>query len=216
MKIGLPNMQGPFNVAHAVLGEEAMTAPYLEPELFREFMARVVRVWLGVRRTVSELIGPEYADPTDALPRVAECSVNLVSRAMYEEHILPHDRAVAEALGDLAVHPCSGPHVFRATLAGLPVRMTEAGHIARTAAGSIEVDEALAAIGGRPIALGIGEELPEGREEETVRRHLDLYAAHPRLTFSYTGMHWRRKDRPAIRRMHRRLDAYWAERYGAA
>ena len=41
-------------------------------------------------------------------------------------------------------------------------------------------------------------------------RHFDLFRDDPRVLFAYTGMHWRRADRPAIRALHRRLDAYWA------
>lgn len=215
-KIGLPDMQGPFNIAHAVIGEEAMTAPILEPECFREFMTRVTTAWIAVRRTVLEWIGPEYRAPGGQLACVAECSVNLVSADFYREHLLEHDRRIADAFGPLCIHPCSGPHVFKATLEGLPVALTEAGHIEKTAAGAIGVAEALALIGRRPIALAIGEELPKGREEAVIRSHLDLYASNPRLLFNYTGMHWRRKDRPVIRDLHRRLDAYWAERYGNA
>ena len=91
---------------------------------------------------------------------------------------------------------------------------TEAGFIARTAAGAISVDEALGAIGDRPILLLIGQELPPGQECEFIRRDLDRYAENPRLLFSYTGMHWRRKDRPHIRDIHRRLDAAWSRMYG--
>jgi hypothetical protein len=64
-------------------------------------------------------------------------------------------------------------------------------------------------------ALAIGQELPEGKEEEFIRRDLDRYADNPRLLFCYTGMHWRIKDRSKIRAIHRRLDAYWQSRYGA-
>jgi hypothetical protein len=142
---------------------------------------------------------------------VSECSCNLVSRECYEEHILPHDLRLAQAFGAMRMHPCSGPHVFHATLEDLPnVIYTQAGHIASASAGSISVDDALAAIGDRPIVLDIGQELPERGEEDFIRHDLDRYARHPRLMFAYTGMHWRRKDRPLIREMHRRLDEYWA------
>jgi hypothetical protein len=33
----------------------------------------------------------------------------------------------------------------------------------------------------------------------------------PRLTFGYTGMHWRKSDEELIRELHRRLDDYWQE-----
>ena len=212
--IGMPDVQGPYNIAHAVLGQEALTAPYLEPRKFAVFMERVTTLWIEAFKALLVWIGPEYLHPADEVPMVRECSVNLVSTECYREHILPHDRRLGEALGPLHIHPCSGPHVFHATLENLPVRVTEAGWIERTAAGAIRVDEALRAIEDRPIALRIGQELPPGEEEEFIRADLDRYADHPGLLFAYTGMYWRRKDRPRIREMHRRLDAYWAARYG--
>jgi hypothetical protein len=215
-KIGLPDLQGPFNLATAMLGEAALTALLEQPEDFAELMARVTTLWLGARAQLLEWIGPAHQEPAAAtLGRIAECAVNMISPAMYREHVLPHDRRIAAAHPALHIHPCSGPHVFRVTLETLPnVISTEAGFIAKTAAGSISVDDALQLLGGRPIALSIGQELPEGDEEAFIRRDLDRYAEHPRLTFGYTGMHWRKRYRPAIRALHRRLDAYWAAHYG--
>ncbi len=211
--IQLPDMQGPFNLAHAILGEDALTAPYLQPDEFRNFMERVTTFWIAARKTLLSWIEPEWTSPKDtAVTCIAECSVNLVSPELYREHILPHDLKIARTFGALHIHPCSGPHVFHVTLDELPaVVLTEAGWIAKTAAGAITVDKALAAIGDRPIMLLIGQELPVGREEEFIRADLDRYVRNPRLMFSYTGMHWRIKDRPLIRDMHRRLDAYWME-----
>jgi uroporphyrinogen-III decarboxylase len=216
--IAVPDAQGPFNLAMAMIGEEALYAPYEEPEAFHALLERITDLWIASRRILVREIGEKYLSPLAKMaPRIAECSCNLIGRAMYEEHVLPHDRRIAESFGAVRIHPCSGPHVFHMTLDNLPnVIGTEAGWIAQTTAGAISVDEALEAIGNRPIELGIGQELPEGREEEFIRADLDRYAEHPLLTFGYTGMHWRKKDRPRIRDMHRRLDAYWAERYGDA
>ena len=58
--------------------------------------------------------------------------------------------------------------------------------------------------------LGIGQELPEGSEEEFMRGDLDLALKNPRLMYGHTGMHWRKRDAEKIRQMHARLDEYWA------
>lgn len=215
-KIGLPDMQGPFNLAHAILGDEALMGPYIDPDAFSAVMERITTLWIAVRSLLVDCIGPEYADPVDKYATVCECSVNMVSRSFYEEHILPHDRRIAEAFGPLHIHPCSGPHVFHATLEALPVAVTEAGFVEGSTSGSTTVEEALKAIGDKEIALRIGQELPVGEEEAFIKSDLDRYADNPRLLFGYTGMHWRRKDRPEIRRLHARLDEYWEERYGTA
>ncbi len=213
-KIGLPNMQGPFNLAQTLVGEEAMIAPIIEPDKFQQLMSRITDFWIANRQALLGLIGPDYTNPIDPPPHISDCSVNLVSADFYCEYILPFDRRITDALGPAHMHPCSGPHVFHATLDNLPLLATEAGFIAKTTAGAIAVDEALAAIDDRPIALYIGQELPEGQEYEAIRRDLDLYERRPRIVFAYTGMHWRRKDRQTMRHIHQRLDDYWAERYG--
>jgi hypothetical protein len=71
------------------------------------------------------------------------------------------------------------------------------------------VDDALQEIGDRKIILSIGQELPEGREEEFIRCDLDRARTNPRLIFAYTGMHWRSKDQKQIKQIHIRLDDYW-------
>jgi hypothetical protein len=78
-------------------------------------------------------------------------------------------------------------------------------------AGSISVDDALAAIGNRPIALAIGEEMPAGEEEAGMRRLLGLAARNPRLTFTFCGLGWKKADEPAMRDLHQRMNEYYAE-----
>ena len=213
-KIHFPDRQGPFNLAHLILGTEVFTAPYTDPEKFHAIMKRITDFWLQARKVLIEWIGPERLDPWYASDnRVCECSVNMISPDMYKQFVLPYDMQISEAIGSIAIHPCSGPHVFHVTLDNLPnVVYTEAGHIEQTTAGAISVDEALEVIGDQPIALGIGQELPEGREYEFIKRDLDRCPGNPRLMFAYTGMHWRKKDRPLIRDIHKRLDDYWDDR----
>lgn len=214
-KIAIPDMQGPFNIAHALVGEEALTGPYIEPEKFHALMSRITDYWIAVRQLLEKWTGEDRCDPRSYPPRIAECSVNLVSPDFYLQHILPYDRRIATAFGQVAIHPCSGPHVFKVTLDNLPVARSEAGYVAKATAGAITVKEAMQLIAGRPIGLLIGQEPPEGREYEFILSDLDCYEQTPRLMFSYTGMHWRRKDRPFIRELHRRLDEYWTGKFGA-
>jgi len=215
MKIGMPDTQGPYNIAHAVIGEEALTAPYVDPEKFHKLMTRVTDLFIAVVSQLREEIGPERLAPWNRFVRLAECSVNMVSPQMYVAHILPHDLRICEAFGPVDMHTCSGPHVFHVTLANVPnIVVTEAGYGDGLTAGHTPVDEALRTIGDRPIALRIGQMLPKGEEFECIRRDFDLYADHPRLMFHYTGMYWMKADRRRIRAIHRQLDAYWTEKYG--
>ena len=108
--------------------------------------------------------------------------------------------------------------MFHATLEHLPhVVYSEAGFIERACAGAIGVEEALAAIGDRPIILSVGEELPADWTvaEQTVRHYFDLARQHPRMTFGFTGMYWKKGSEEQIIELHRRLDAYWHEQVWA-
>ena len=212
----MPDTQGPFNIAHAVLGTNVFFAPYDNPEKFRAFMQRITRHWREVQHQVRTWIGENRLDFFNGkITVLAECSVNLVSTEFYEEFILEHDLAAVEGVTHLHLHPCSGPHVFYATLKHIPnITVTEAGSMEhRMAAGAISVDDALTEIGDRPIMLSIGQELPEGREFEFIKKDIDRYADNKRLVFGYSGSHWLRKDRNEIRDLHRKVDEYFHNKY---
>ncbi|MBI4028287.1 MAG: hypothetical protein HY360_25105 [Verrucomicrobia bacterium] len=214
VKISMPDLQGPFNIIHMVVGNDVFILPQEEPETFRQGMTVFTDFFLAAHRMVSEWIGPERLDPYLARRyTVAECSTNMVSPEFYREHILAHDRRVAENWGRIAIHTCSGPHVFFNTLRHLPhVIDTEAGRIPPATSGWTDVDVALAEIGARPIILRIGSELPEGDEESFIRRDLDRLATNPRLQLGYVGMYWKKKDEDKIREMHLKLNEYYRER----
>lgn len=215
LKLALPDMQGPFNIAHMILGDDAFVAPITEPEAWKAFMHLVTEFFISAHRTLTRWIGPERLCTLPFhLHRIAECSVNMVSRAFYLEHVLEYDQRIAEYFGEVAIHPCSGPHVFRATLEHLPnVVYTEAGHMINPmTAGSIKVDDALAAIGSRPIVLCVGEEMPAGGEEAVMRRWLGVAARNTRVMCGgFCGLGWKQADEPAMRELHRRMNEYYAQ-----
>jgi len=213
-KIQFPDMQGPFNLIHAITGNDAFLAPYVQPGEFKEMMARIVRLWLGVRRLLLQWIGPDRLDSI-YYDRICECSVNMISPEMYKDHVLDHDRAIAREIGPIHLHHCSGPHVFHTVYETVPVYSVEAGWCDNAFAGSASVEEVVAAIGPRDICLTIGQELPEDftAARNVVQKHLDLYESHPRIRFQYTGMLWKKKDRTLIRGLHRDLDTYWEKKF---
>ena len=217
-KINMPDMQGPYNLLHALVGDEAFTAPYTDPEQFYALMERITDFWISAGILLGEWIGKDRLSPADSVARIAECSVNMVSADFYKEHILPFDLRIAKHFGSVRIHPCSGSHVFQATLEALPVTGTEAGMMLMPmAAPVISVRKALEFIGDRPIALSVGQELPEDREEafKIVAGDMDLALENPRMLIGYTGIHWRKKDRPMIRELHFELDRYWAAKFDA-
>ena len=215
-KISLPDMQGPFNIAHMIAGEQALIGPVTDPDKFGRLMDRITTFWIQTQRNLVEWIGSDRLACPDRFARIAECSVNLISPRMYREFVLPYDLRIAEAFGPLRIHACSGPHVFQATLELLPeVMETDCGFIAHTAAGYTEVDQAFEALGGRNIVINIGQELPEQNAFEFISKDIDRYESNPLIRYAYTGMHWKNKDCQEILDLHRRLDEYWDERYSS-
>ena len=213
-RIGLPDFQGSFNLAHALCGNDAFLAPLTDPESWDRLMTRITDFWIAAHERLLAWIGPERLRPIERRgARLAECSVNLVSPEFYRDYILPYDLRIARHFGAVRIPPCSGRHVFKATLDGLPgVYATEAGLMrSPMAAACISVPEALEWIGGRTIALSVGQELPPDFSAAAALIRADFARArsNPRLLFGYTGMDWRKRDRPAIRDLHRRLDAEW-------
>ncbi|MEI6424965.1 MAG: hypothetical protein WCP55_22325 [Lentisphaerota bacterium] len=215
LKLALPDMQGPFNIAHMILGDEAFIMPLTEPDEWKVFMRLVTDFFIAAHQTLIRRIGPERICTLPfQLHRIAECSVNMVSREFYLEHVLEYDQRIADYFGEVAIHPCSGPHVFRATLENLPnIVYTEAGNMINLmTAGSIKVDEALAAIGTRPIMLSVGEEMPAGGEEAVMRRWLGVAARNPRVMCSgFCGLGWKKADEPAMRNLHQRMNEYYEQ-----
>jgi hypothetical protein len=212
-KIALPDTQGPFNIAHSLVGEEALIEAYLDPNRFHQLMGKVTDFWIQAVMVLKGAIGEKRETVGDRAIRIAECSVNLLSPETYKEFILPCDLKISEAFGVPGIHTCSGPHVFYATLENIPGMVyTEAGYISCAVAGHTKVDEAMAALRGKPVLLNIGQELPEGKELETILTDLNRYSETKRLLFNYTGMHWRKKDRPLIRDIHKAADEFWRER----
>lgn len=210
-KIRIADTQGPFNVAHMIVGEEALTAPYLDPERYHALMERATTFVVDAAKVLRGWIGPDYRAPRDRMLRLRECSMNLTSRQFYEDFVLPYDLRVSEALAPIDLHSCSGRHVFNETLDLLPgIAMVEAGRVEMDlAAGYTPVDMAMERIQGKPIALNIGQDLPERGEFEFIAEDLDRYRSHPRLLFHYNGIHFWRRDPAHAWTLRRELEDYW-------
>ncbi|MEI8196293.1 MAG: hypothetical protein WCI73_10320, partial [Phycisphaerae bacterium] len=142
LKIDQPDMQGPFNLAHMILGDEAFFAPLERPAEFHQAMTLITDFFLAVHANVLRWISPERMDWfLPRIYRIAECSTNMISAELYTQHVLPHDLRIAQTWGKVGIHTCSGPHVFTGTLRQLPnLIATEAGHIAKATAGWTDPD----------------------------------------------------------------------------
>jgi hypothetical protein len=180
VRIAPPDTQGPFNIAHMLIGNDVFTLPLDDPDLFEALMSNITAFYMHFYTVIREEIGGErYVRMANARTRLRLCSVNLISSEMYEEYVASHDRRIAEYFGEVCVHPCSGRHVFHAALRCIPnVLYIEAMPFGRSVAPSIGVEEAIEAIGSQHIRLMMERKVSDDnfrtqalKDSETVRRH---------------------------------------------
>ena len=179
-------------------------------------MDKITSFWISAYELLCSWIPKDRFAPPYAgkCLRIEECSCNLISEQTYREFVAPYDRELARIQDNIYIHPCSGPHVFQATLDEIPkVAITEAGYVDCAASGCIAVDKALDIIAGRPIILFVGEELQRGAETQTICRHIDYLERHPRMFLTYTGMHWTKHDEPIIKELHEWIDGYYMSNF---
>jgi hypothetical protein len=215
IKISYPDLQGPINIAHALLGTPVFLAMRLEPARLHRLLQMISDFTIQARQALAAWIGPERQMPSVAwTSRIAECSVDLISREDYREFGLPYDRQIAAPLGTIAIHLDGGRHVFEETLRALPVVYTEWMNTVAGFAPQIGQDDALAEIGDRPIVLSGGLELWEGDFEAQIHEKLARMEDHPLQTFGFTAMTWREPDMERLVALRGRLDDYYAQRWG--
>lgn len=211
IKIGYPDLQGPINIAHIILGTELFVAMHEESERVHHLLQMITDFLIQCCLNLSAWIGEDRLIPfIIATKRIAECSVNLISRQTYREFGLPYDRQIADFHGEIGIHTCNGKHVFEETLRGLPnVRYTEWGVVAPAFAPCTPLEDALQEVGDRQVILSGGQELWEGDYEQIIKDHFARLGDHSLLSFGYCGMYWTGADEPEITAMHRRLDEYY-------
>ena len=216
IKISFPDLQGPINIAHLLLGTQLFYDLSDQPERAHHLLQMITEFLVQCFTVLPEWIG---ADRLITFPgnsrRIAECSVNLISREAYREFGLPCDRQIAEALGSIGIHPCGGLHVFEETLAGLPnVVYIEWADCKPSFAPRIGLDAALERLGDRPIILCGGKELWEGDFIQQIKEDLARLDDNTRQTFGYSGMRWRSGEEARITELHREIDAHYEAHYG--
>lgn len=214
VQIAPPDTQGPFNIAHMVVGDEAFLAPLLEPEKFDALMTMITDFYIAFYKRLRTWIGEKrYPVFVNARCRLRECSANLISADMYLEHVLRHDIRIAEFFGEVCVHPCSGRHVFLATLRNLPnIVFHEAMPYKNSIAPNISIEEAVAEIGERPIRLLISRSVSMATAKEIISGDFELIREHPAFMANYSIEDATPSDHAAILGLHEQLIDDWHQR----
>ena len=123
-----PDIQGVFNTAHLVRGNDILMDFYDSPEETGNFLDKVTDAMI---RIVPELLkrtspAPEgwFADwgaLWQGAARISNCSMEMISPDFYRQHVRPRDVRLLEALGGGRVHYCGSHTEVLLDFAELPL-----------------------------------------------------------------------------------------------
>jgi len=119
----LPDTQGPFDIAHAIMGQEIFMAIYDDPDLVHHLMKFCTELYIEVTKRLKRVIHESmdccyhghalargiYMD--NGGTRVSEDSATLLSPQHIDEFVIPYDQQAMKAFGGGFVHYC-GKHDY--------------------------------------------------------------------------------------------------------
>lgn len=111
----LPDLQGPFNNAHLLRGNDIFTDFYDEPEAIELLLDKVTRFQIKMTRRYHELCGIgkgilyDWSGIWRGNLRICNCTLHNVSTAFYETYIKKYDRMLLDAFTEGRIHYC-GTH----------------------------------------------------------------------------------------------------------
>lgn len=120
VQISLPDLQGPMDTAEQLWGSDIYYAFNEHPELLKRLLAKVADVTLLLekefRKFTRDRLDPEYNTQHGCvIPGrllIRNDSSIMVSPAMYEEFIQPHDGRLLRGVGGGSIHFCgNGQHL---------------------------------------------------------------------------------------------------------
>lgn len=187
VKIGPPDTQGPYNLAHMMLGDEIFYLPADDPEKMDKLLTLITDFYIAFYQEFRAAVG-EARCPIgpNALARLRLCSCNLISTDMYMTYVLKHDKRIAEYFGEIAIHPCSGQHVFYEAIRNIPnVGFIEAIPYDRSLVPCITPEEAIEEIGDRPIRLEMAKKATLDNVHDMILQDFKVTRQHPTFTYYY-------------------------------
>jgi uroporphyrinogen-III decarboxylase len=119
----LPDTQGPFDIAHAILGQEIFLAIYDEPELVHDLLDFSTKVYIEVTKRLKKIINEPMNScyhghalargifMSNGGTRISEDSATLLSPEHIEEFVIPYDCAALKSFGGGFIHYC-GKHEY--------------------------------------------------------------------------------------------------------
>lgn len=112
----IPDIQGTFNNAHLVRGNDILFDFYDEPELLRTLFSRMTDHLIELTKWTSSLCTPEkdgffcdWGCLWKGGVRISNCSLHMISTEFYKEFIRGEDQRLINAMGSGRIHYC-GEH----------------------------------------------------------------------------------------------------------
>ena len=187
VKIGPPDTQGPYNLAHMLLGEEIFFLPEDDPEKMDALLTLITDFYIAFHKEFRAAVGEtRYPSGPNARIRLRLCSCNLISAESYRTHVLKHDRRLAECFGEIGVHPCGARHVFLEAIRGIPqVGFIEAVAFDQTQTPQISAEEAIREIGDRPVRLEMAKKAALDTVRDMILQDYEVTRKHPTFAYFY-------------------------------
>jgi hypothetical protein len=117
IRISQPDLQGPFDIAHLLIGNDVFTGTYDFPELLHELLAVITDTYIAFRRHIEPLLTDRAGEQAvyvhgclyggKVLLKDDTAIVNL-SEGMYREFSKPYNDRIFETFGGGSMHYC-GP-----------------------------------------------------------------------------------------------------------
>lgn len=119
----LPDTQGPFDIAHAILGQDIFLALYDDPDLVHNLLNFSTELYIEVTKRLKKVINEPMnccyhghalvrgIYMSNGGTRISEDSATLLSPRHIDEYVIPYDEQALKAFGGGFVHYC-GKHDY--------------------------------------------------------------------------------------------------------
>ena len=115
VRIQHPDIQGPFNTAHLVRGNDLLTDIYDHPEAVESLLDKVTDYMIRLVPELNRQIGSsgrffdDWGCRWQGRARISNCSMHLISPQTYQRFVLARDLRLMSAIGGGRIHYC-GTH----------------------------------------------------------------------------------------------------------
>lgn len=107
-----PDIQGPFNTAHLIRGNDILMDFYDAPEAVDALLGMVTDYMIDLVPYLKNMISTDHEWFFDwgalwkGAARISNCSMHMISTDFYKEHIFKHDVKFFETVGGSRIHYC--------------------------------------------------------------------------------------------------------------